>query len=256
MVEQPMTKLRSAEEHTQDARALWKRWANEVLDDDVSTTFARVMASLVPVIQRNAAQHWLERAAKEQCHLCASGDPIHWSDDGKWPYHTVLYGPRRICDAWGTQRILREIPKDPAPAVEHRRGGIVIERGKTPSGNDVTYMTREDPAPTGQRRAFCCYDCGRAYGNEHGFPDLLVQKDVWNKIGPTGHEGGLLCPSCMIHRIVNLGLTDVAACFVSGPLRMVSEDEMNRIFALPEDPTPAGQAAQPHDANTTQSSSE
>lgn len=42
-----------------------------------------------------------------------------------------------------------------------------------------------------------CHDCGREYGAEYGFPDLVVPVDVWKKISPTGDEGGLLCPSCM-----------------------------------------------------------
>ncbi len=75
-----------------------------------------------------------------------------------------------------------------------------------------------------------CYDCGRAYGNKHGFPDLLVQKSTWKKISPKEYGGGLLCPSCLIRRIVSVGLIDVPATFVSGPLRMVSEEQMNVIY--------------------------
>lgn len=81
-----------------------------------------------------------------------------------------------------------------------------------------------------------CYDCGRAYGDEYGFPDLTVQKSVWAKISPTGHEGGLLCPSCLIRRVVDAGLTDVPARFASGPLRMVGREEMKAIFNDPNLP--------------------
>lgn len=62
-----------------------------------------------------------------------------------------------------------------------------------------------------------CADCGRRYGDEHGFPDLVVPNQVWQLISPTGHEGGLLCPSCICKRAHDLGLSDVPARFTSGP---------------------------------------
>lgn len=62
-----------------------------------------------------------------------------------------------------------------------------------------------------------CWDCGRSYGNEHGFPDLIVSDDVWAKISPTGHEGGLLCPSCICRRAFEAGVEDAEAHFTSGP---------------------------------------
>lgn len=71
----------------------------------------------------------------------------------------------------------------------------------------------------------CCIDCGRKYGDEYGFPDLLVPNDVWAKISPTEHEGGLLCPSCMCRRAFDAGLTDVPARFVSGPFCANGERE-------------------------------
>jgi hypothetical protein len=63
-----------------------------------------------------------------------------------------------------------------------------------------------------------CHDCGRAYGEAYGFPDLLVPHDIWNRhLSPTGDEGGLLCPSCMCKRAHAAGLADVPARFTSGP---------------------------------------
>jgi hypothetical protein len=62
-----------------------------------------------------------------------------------------------------------------------------------------------------------CLDCGRHYGNEYGFPDLVLPNDVWAKISPTGDEGGMLCPSCICKRLVDRGLEDVPAVFRSGP---------------------------------------
>lgn len=75
-----------------------------------------------------------------------------------------------------------------------------------------------------------CYDCKRPYGDEYGFPDLLLQKFVWTKISPKKNFGGLLCPSCIIKRLGDLGLENVPACFVSGPLKMISEEKMKRIY--------------------------
>lgn len=71
---------------------------------------------------------------------------------------------------------------------------------------------------TDRRMQGCCFDCGRRYGDEYGFPDLVVSDDVWLKISPTGDEGGLLCPSCICRRLYIAGLQTVAV-FRSGPLR-------------------------------------
>ena len=62
-----------------------------------------------------------------------------------------------------------------------------------------------------------CYDCGLDY-NDSGFADLVVPHDVWNNaISPTGDEGGLLCPTCMVRAAVRSGLNEVRAVFRSGP---------------------------------------
>lgn len=59
--------------------------------------------------------------------------------------------PVRRAARWDcAQAVRRLLPETPAPADDHRRGGIVITRDKTPSGNDMTYITRENPAPAGQ----------------------------------------------------------------------------------------------------------
>lgn len=71
-----------------------------------------------------------------------------------------------------------------------------------------------------------CYDCGRRYGDEFGFPDLLVPNDVWKLISPSGGEGGLLCPSCICRRCHALGLRDVPAMWTSGPLIASSHFEL------------------------------
>lgn len=78
----------------------------------------------------------------------------------------------------------------------------------------------------------CCVDCGRKYGDEYGFPDLVVPDDVWLKISSTGHEDRLLCPSCLCRRAWDAGITDVAAVFRSGPF-CVREKTMN-LEPIPE----------------------
>lgn len=63
-----------------------------------------------------------------------------------------------------------------------------------------------------------CFDCGRQYGDEHGFPDLIIPLDIWKRISPTGDEGGLLCPSCICARLCDAGISGVPAAFMSGPI--------------------------------------
>lgn len=64
-----------------------------------------------------------------------------------------------------------------------------------------------------------CYDCGRQYGNEHGFPDLVIPDWAWRAISPTGNDGGLLCPSCICKRLHEAGIKNCPSQFNSGPLK-------------------------------------
>lgn len=66
----------------------------------------------------------------------------------------------------------------------------------------------------------CCYDCGRRYGDEFGFPDLIVNDDIWKSISPSGDSGGLLCPSCICRRLEDAGIQTTGR-FMSGPLQIV-----------------------------------
>ena len=70
-----------------------------------------------------------------------------------------------------------------------------------------------------------CHDCSRPYGDEHGFPDLIIEKEAWRAISPTGDDGGLLCPSCICKRLRAAGLTTTGA-FMSGPVESVSRPVM------------------------------
>lgn len=70
-----------------------------------------------------------------------------------------------------------------------------------------------------------CHDCARPYGDEHGFPDLVVPDDVWLAISPDGDFGGLLCPSCICKRVHALGIGSVEARFRSGPFASHQDHE-------------------------------
>jgi len=71
-----------------------------------------------------------------------------------------------------------------------------------------------------------CYDCKRKYGDEYGFPDLIIPLDVWRQISPTKNEGGLLCPSCICARLAKKKIKCYGA-FTSGAIKSVSEIEMH-----------------------------
>jgi hypothetical protein len=60
-----------------------------------------------------------------------------------------------------------------------------------------------------------CYDCGLPYDDD-GFCDVVVPHDVWAKISPTGDEGGLLCPTCIVRAAHRAGVK-CRAMWCSGP---------------------------------------
>lgn len=74
-----------------------------------------------------------------------------------------------------------------------------------------------------------CFDCGITYGDEFGFPDLVISNDAWRAISPTGDSGGLLCPSCMCRRLHKAGMSNVYGAFMSGPIRSVEEPVMHAL---------------------------
>lgn len=82
-----------------------------------------------------------------------------------------------------------------------------------------------------------CHDCGRPYGDEHGFPDLIIATWAWKMISPAGGLGGLLCPSCICARLHKAGLK-CPGSFMSGPVESTSAPTMealNMASALYED---------------------
>lgn len=73
-----------------------------------------------------------------------------------------------------------------------------------------------------------CQDCERPYGDENGFPDLIIPYSAWKRISPSGDEGGLLCPSCICKRLYDKGISCEGA-FMSGPIQSVSYVEMRNL---------------------------
>lgn len=71
-----------------------------------------------------------------------------------------------------------------------------------------------------------CEDCDREYGNEHGFPDLIIPLDAWKRISTNGDESGLLCPSCICKRLHAAGISGVEGAFMSGPIESVTRPTM------------------------------
>ena len=69
-----------------------------------------------------------------------------------------------------------------------------------------------------------CFDCNEPYGSSR-FPDMLIPTLAWLRISPTGGEGGLLCPNCIISRLEIEGLEHVPHWFASGPLCQGDESE-------------------------------
>lgn len=80
-----------------------------------------------------------------------------------------------------------------------------------------------EPAPAEKTG---CEDCGRQYGNEHGFPNFIIPNYAWRRISTNHDDSGLLCPSCIVARLVKAGMTQVYGAFMSGPVQSVSEPVM------------------------------
>lgn len=100
-------------------------------------------------------------------------------------------------------------------------GGILSETSSAHNGESALFvvatiesMARDVLAAAQPTR---CHDCGRKYGDEHGFPDLVIPDDAWKRIAPDWKGNGLLCPSCICQRLHDMGITTTGR-FTSGPL--------------------------------------
>ncbi len=76
-----------------------------------------------------------------------------------------------------------------------------------------------------------CGRCNCPYGC-HGFVDLIVPDEVWSQISPYGDERGLLCPTCIIAGLDDLGLKDIPVWFGSGPACIKSTAEAEKYAEL------------------------
>lgn len=94
----------------------------------------------------------------------------------------------------------QEITAKHRPEIEAKVREITARIDRPSGGHAVS--------PSGYR----CYDCQQAYR-----ADLLVPDHVWAQISPMPMDGyktgGLLCPTCIMHRIVDRGIWQVGAAF-------------------------------------------
>lgn len=75
-----------------------------------------------------------------------------------------------------------------------------------------------------------CYDCGLPYSSP-AWADVVVPDDIWLKISPTGHDGGLLCFNCMNGRLAAIDAVNVPFMVASGPFSFaVRRGDMNQDF--------------------------
>lgn len=75
-----------------------------------------------------------------------------------------------------------------------------------------------------------CFDCGRPYGDQHGFPDLVIEDWAWKAIAPNHDAGGLLCPSCICARLHDNNIRSYGA-FTSGPVKSITEATLRGVLA-------------------------
>ena len=79
-----------------------------------------------------------------------------------------------------------------------------------------------------------CYDCGLEYGGDSWIEAIIPDK-VWNKISPTGNQGGILCISCIAKRLrklnINIGKIPIWLCGTE-PLKAMPGDPSDEINIL------------------------
>lgn len=108
----------------------------------------------------------------------------------------------------------------PAPAETPDQG----QGSQTPTNTETAKPERESLVDDKCR----CHDCGREYGDDHGFPDLIIPYDSWVRISPSGDDGGLLCPSCICRRLSGAAIKCEGA-FMSGPIISVTGPTMHAL---------------------------
>ena len=98
-------------------------------------------------------------------------------------------------------------------------------RNKVTMSTDAGGYTEDEWREGVLEGAARCHDCLRRYGDEHGFPDLIIPFWAWKQISPSKSDGGLLCPSCICKRLAAAGIRCEGA-FMSGPIISVSRHAM------------------------------
>lgn len=149
--------------------------------------------------------------------LMLEGEPDDDWDYGELRQHVVALAADAILTACAEVATpLRETLKTVRVGI---LGWQALDRRSKFSATLQTVITAIDKALAGQPpkdAGLACFDCGRRYGDEHGFCDLVIPNEVWSKLSPSGNEGGLLCPSCMVKRAHDAGVI-CPAVFMSGP---------------------------------------
>lgn len=83
-------------------------------------------------------------------------------------------------------------------------------------GDDCPHGRKPATTPEGMSETpLTCFDCPLVYGSP-GWADFIVLDEVWRQISPSGGKGGILCVTCMIRRMENIGLHSIGR-FSSGP---------------------------------------
>lgn len=72
-----------------------------------------------------------------------------------------------------------------------------------------------------------CYDCGLEYGGI-GWIEAVIPDNIWNKISPTGDQGGILCIICIAKRLEEKGLKDI-------PIWLCGMEPLKAIMGDPAD---------------------
>ena len=87
----------------------------------------------------------------------------------------------------------------------------MIESYTAFNGTERKWRYADDERPRTADGEFSaqCYDCGRPYKSAG---DCSVSDKVWEMINPTFHRGaGILCASCIVDRLHEIGVSNVKA---------------------------------------------
>ena len=80
-----------------------------------------------------------------------------------------------------------------------------------------------------------CYDCGLEYGGKSWIETSIPDK-IWKRISPTGDDGGLLCISCIVRRLREIGCDRKVPIFICGtePIVAIEGDPSDNLHIIRE----------------------